>query len=54
MGSAYFLIPSKFAMICCHFIVCLIIMQSREGNVLASIGDNTDTNSEAYLFADYQ
>jgi hypothetical protein len=52
MTSASILIPSKFIIIITHFLVCLVIFQTKEENVYASLPDNIDPNSDRYKAVD--
>lgn len=45
MTSASVLVPSKFIIIISHFLVCLVILQTKEGNIYASLPSNIDPNS---------
>lgn len=42
MTSAAVLVPSKFIIIITHLLVCLVIMQTKEGNIYASLPNNID------------
>lgn len=52
MTSAAVLVPSKFIILITHLLVCLVIMQTKEGNIYASLPNNIDPLAAKFVFLD--
>ena len=54
MTSAAVLVPSKFIILITHLLVCLVIMQTKEGNIYASLPNNIDPLAAKFVVLDQQ